>query len=300
MNNGNMLDNRSMDYLLEKTLKEISPDLHTRYKDTVFATQNILSRYKLLFPEYTDHTEFHTLTIIDSCNRLIGEEQIKKLNADEIYILLEACFFHDIGMGISEKDFLEFKDHFDEDEFFKNNPNATRADFIRVYHNEFSALFLDKYCDLFDIPSKEHLFAIKQTVRGHRKTDLFDEKEYPAEYELPNGNKACLPYLAALIRLSDEVDVVATRNPLVLYDIDVLTDEVQVRENKKLYAVKSMIMSEEAFDSFYETDEKEIEESILQMVDKMQNTLDYCRKVVDERTEFVISQKRINLYRMSD
>jgi hypothetical protein len=93
---------------------------------------------------------------------------------------------------------------------------------------------------------------------------------------------------------------VATRNPLVLYDIDVLTDEVQVRENKKLYAVKSMIMFEEAFDLFYETDEKDIEESILQMVDKMQKTLDYCRKVVDERTDYIVTQKRINLHRMSD
>ena len=50
------------------------------------------------------------MTVIDSCNRLIGEEQIQKLNADELYILLMASYLHDVGMGISEKDYEEFKD----------------------------------------------------------------------------------------------------------------------------------------------------------------------------------------------
>ena len=294
----NMIEDESMDYLLERTLNSLNGNLHTLYKDTVFATQKILSRYRQIFPEYTDHSEFHSLTVIDSCNRLIGKSQIKKLNEDEIYILLVSCYFHDIGMGISEQDYEEIKERFDEKGFFEKNPNATKADFVRNYHNELSAVFLDKYRDLFEIPSDEHLFAIKQTVRGHRKTDLFNEEQYPEALKLPNGNTVCLPYLAALIRLADEVDVVATRNPMVLFDITQLTDAHQLVENKKVEAVKSMKMSRNCFDLFYDTDEKEIEDALFKMVDKMQSTLDYCRDVVEKRTPFTITQKRIRIHKI--
>ena len=53
-----------------------------------------------------------------------------------------------------------------------------------------------------------------------------DESEYPAALRVPDGNTVCLPYLAALIRLADEIDVAAARNPTLLYDIESLTDAV--------------------------------------------------------------------------
>ncbi len=286
------------EYLLEKRLRKLSPELHSRFRDTVFSTQNILSNYRLLFPEYTDHSEFHSMTVIASCNRLIGKDQIEKLNADEIYILLVGCYLHDSGMGISEKDFEEFEAKVDHEAFTSQNPNADRADFVRTYHNEFSGLFVEKYAGLFDFPSEEHLFAIKQIVRGHRKTDLFDEKEYPSAHKLPNGNTVCLPYLSALIRLADEIDVVATRNPIVLYDITTLTDEVQIMENRKLAAIKSMKMTNDAFILSCETDDEAVYQSVVKAVDKMQKTLDYCREVVEQRTPFKIRQKNVILKRI--
>ena len=285
------------DYLLERTLHAKDKNLHTIFRDTVFATQNILNRFELLFPEYTDHSELHSMTVIDSCNRLIGRNQIDMLNADEIYTLLTACYLHDVGMGVSEKDFDEFKVKLGNDEFFASHPGATKADFVRTYHNEFSGLFLDKYYNLFDIPSKEHLFAIKQIVRGHRKTDLYDEKEYPADFKVPNGNTICLPYLAALLRLADEVDVVASRNPLILYDIDILTDEVEIVENKKLQAIKSMRMTRNAYVFTYKTYDDNINKELIEMIGKMQKTLDYCRDVAEKRTPFSISQEKITLRR---
>ena len=253
----------------------------------------ILSKYKLIFPTFTDHTELHSMTVVDSCGRIIGVEQVKKLNADEIYILLAACYFHDVGMGVSDKDYDEFAAKLEERDFFAMHPGATKAEFIRTYHHEFSGLFIEKYADLFDIPTPEHLFAIKQVSRGHRKTDLYDERSYPTDYKLPNGNTVCLPYLAALIRLADEIDVVATRNPLVLYDIGDISDEIELRENKKLMAVRSMYMTESAFVLSYQTDDKGIVKAIDEMVVKMQQTLDYCRDVVHKRTDFTISQNRV-------
>ncbi len=41
-------------FLLERRLKEISPDLHQRFSDTVFALQQILSNYKLHLSEQNE------------------------------------------------------------------------------------------------------------------------------------------------------------------------------------------------------------------------------------------------------
>ena len=75
------------DFILERRLKELDSNLHARFTNTVFALQQILSNYQLIFPNFTDHTELHTLNIIEFCNNLIAE-QIDKLNADEIYCIL--------------------------------------------------------------------------------------------------------------------------------------------------------------------------------------------------------------------
>ncbi len=294
----NELMNQETDYLLEKTLKELNEDLHQRFRNTVFATQKILTRYRQLFPEYTDHSELHSMTVIDSCNRLIGSSQIDKLNADEIYILLVAIYFHDVGMGVSDKDYDEFAEKLGEKDFYAAHPDAGKVDFVRTYHNELSGLFVEKYADLFDIPSKQHLFAIKQIVRGHRKTDLYSESEYPARLELPNGNTVCLPYLAALIRISDEIDVVATRNPLVMYDIETLTDEIEIVENRKLESIRSMRMTGNAFILSCKTNDENIFTEVQSMVVKMQKTLDYCRDVTSKRSEFEIRQSKVILKRI--
>ena len=95
------------DYALERRLRKLDPALHRRFTDAVFALQHILSNYQLLFPQFTDHTELHSLNVIDFCNRLIGD-QIDIMSADEVYTLLLGCYFHDTGMGISEKDYIAF------------------------------------------------------------------------------------------------------------------------------------------------------------------------------------------------
>ena len=118
---------------------------------------------------------------------------------------------------------------------------------------------------------------------------------YPLEHRVPDGNNICLPYLAALIRLADEVDVAAARNPVLLYDIEALTDEIEIVENKKVLAVRSLQMSESAFTLIVSTPEEDILEEIRKMVGKMQRTLDCCRAAVNGRTPYVITQEKVLL-----
>ena len=51
---------------MERRLKLLDPEVHRRFTDGVFALQYNLSNYKLIFPEYSDHTNLHSMTVIDS------------------------------------------------------------------------------------------------------------------------------------------------------------------------------------------------------------------------------------------
>ena len=95
------------EYLTEKRLRVLDPQLHSQYKNCVVASNQMLSQYQSTFPEYTDHSTLHTLEIVDTCNALIGD-QIDRLTPDDLYVLLMGALFHDVGMGISEKDFNAF------------------------------------------------------------------------------------------------------------------------------------------------------------------------------------------------
>ena len=216
----------SNDFALERRLSELDKDLHQRLVDTVFALQHILSNYQLIFPDFTDHTELHSLNIIEFCNELIGD-QIDKLNADEIYSLLLGCYFHDTGMGISKKDFDIFSKQIDFGDYFETHYRNNYPEIVRNFHNEYSGLFIRKYAQFFDFPTESHLFAVMQISRGHRKTDLFNEEQYPNDLSIPNsGNKICVSYLAALVRLADEIDVTAARNSHMIYDLSKITKEI--------------------------------------------------------------------------
>lgn len=284
----------SNSFALEFRLHELDPDLHKRFTDCVFVLQKILSNYKLLFPEYTDHSEIHAITVIEFCNTLIGN-QLSRLNKNEIYVLLSGCYFHDTGMGITEKDFAAFSREIDFGDYFETHPNASAAEQIRDFHNEYSGLFIRKYAELFEFPSEAHLEAVIQISRGHRKTNLKDESAYPLELPTPDGDTICLPYLAALLRLADEIDVTAARSSKLLYDLEAITDEHQLFEHKRHRAVRDLIISEDAFTLMIDDSDPVICEMIKRMAVKMQQTLDTCRDAVNGRTPFEITQRQIVL-----
>lgn len=282
------------DYAMERRLRELSPALHKRFTESVFGLQHILSNYLLIFPTFTDHTALHSLNVIDFCNRIIGS-RLESLNADEIYTLLMGCYFHDTGMGISRKDYEEFSKKIDFGDYFETHSGDKISDVIRDFHNEFSGLFLKKYAPMFDIYSDEHLRAIIQISRGHRKTDLNDEDEYPIALPVPGGNTICFPYLSALIRLADEIDVAAGRNLSFLYDLDSLTDQKDIIEFGKHEAIKEVRVLEDRFVLIIDTDDDFVLNNIKKMAGKMQKTLDECRCAVIGRTPYVITQKTIEL-----
>ena len=108
-------------------------------------------------------------------------------------------------------------------------------------------------------------------------------------------NACWAAYLAALIRLADEIDVAAARNPILLYDIETLTDAVEIIENKKVKAVRELLVSEDEFVLRVDRTDAEILGQIRKMVGKMQKTLDNCREAVRQRSPYVITQQRVRI-----
>ena len=283
------------DYLIETRLKELSPELHQQVIDTIVTLPRILSLYKNNFPEYTDHTDLHVLTVINYCNLLIGEN-VQCLNADELYVLLMSCYLHDVGMGVRPEEFKRYCEKIDFGDYFDTHDREDVSGTIREFHSELSGYFVEKHLvQLLDAPSEAHVYAIAQTCRGHRRTDLFDEEEFPQSIQLDNGNSICLPYLAAILRLADEMDVTSDRNPEILYDISLIEDERQVFEHKKHRAIKALDVERDALVLHVETSDQEVKRGVLEVADKLQKTLDYCVEVVHKRTPYEITQRQVIL-----
>ena len=112
---------------------------------------------------------------------------------------------------------------------------------------------------------------------------------------MPDGNTICLPYLAALVRLADEIDVTAARNPRLLYDVDSLNEERDILEHRKHLAVRDLEITGDAFTVLIDDADPRITERIYQTADKMQQTLDDCRAAVEGRTPFTITQREVRV-----
>lgn len=279
-------------FLCEYKLKKESPKLHKIFSNSVFCLQQMLTKYKNIFPTYTDHTALHSMEVIDFCNSLIAQN-IEKMNVDEIYVLLMAGYLHDSGMGITMSDYESFKEHINFGNYFETHSTENIPDIIRDFHQEFSGEYIKKYADFFEIPSKEHVFSIVQVSRGHRKINLWDKNEYPDNFQVPNGNNICLPYLAALVRLADELDIAADRNLQFMYDIDQIDNEYSKMEFRKHLAIKKLIISEDTFTMLVDTTDEEVYKGVLKLREKLNQTLQECKEVVEKRTPYNISQSEI-------
>lgn len=275
------------EFLCERRLNECDPALHTLYRSSVFAMDMLLANYKSVFPFFTNHTFEHSAQVIRYCNLLAGAEIVRQLSADELYILLMGASLHDIGMGISEADFRALKDGVPGlDEGMRARPGASVPALTRAFHQEFGAAFVRKHQALFEIPTPGHLYGICQLIRGHRKMDLLDPREF-ADFRLPGGAPVRLPYLAALLKLADELDVAADRNLLFDYGAP---DANWSPEQAMCYRCHEAIRRLEAADGalllYYHTADASVETEILRIRDKVLRTFGEYAAVVRERTDF--------------
>jgi len=280
------------DFLLETRLKNEAPDLHRQMKDGVQVLQRLLESFFTWFPDFTDHSTLHSMSVLDFCNKLLGE-QVEALTLPECYALAMACYLHDVGMGVSRDNFEAFTREIDLEGYREKHPEVSTAKIIRDFHNEYSGLFIRKYADLFDIPSEDMLFAIIQLSRGHRKTDLYDEEAYP-DLETPDG-VIRTAFLSAVLRLADEIDVGFDRNPELLFDTSKLTKQVDIDAFGTHESIRAVDVTEDRIILRVKPKEPRFVPLIEELAGKIQETLDYCKDVAEKRSDLRITQRLVEI-----
>ena len=288
----------SVDFMIERRLRDLSPELHQSVIDFTFTLRGMLDRFRPRFPEFTDHSILHSLDVLDYSNYIIGEEQINQLSPAECYVLIMACYLHDIGMGVGEKDYEAFSRQIDFGNYFDTHDRSDTSSVVRAFHHEFSGCLIRKNAKVLEIPSEDLVFAIIQASRGHRKTDLFDPGEYP-EMQTEYG-VIRLPYVSAVIRLADEIDVGANRNSELLFDTSTLTIKRQIEAFGTHESILRVDVTRDKIILVVKPKSPEYVPLIETLNGKIQETLDYCRRAAQERSNLRITQIRSEIEKIYD
>lgn len=277
------------DFMLERTLKETNSDLAYRYACCMSLFEQLLKKFLTTFPTFTDHSLLHSLSVTNITNQLL-RENIHQLNASEIYIYLMSAALHDAGMGIPAKDLDAFIDAAGIRACVYEHPGMSGPALIRKFHHDFSAAFIRKYWPLLEIPSERYADAIAEVSRGHRKTDLLDEKLYPATFDLGDGSTANLAALAAVLRIADELDIASDRNPDLLYDTESMEgmSEKDVFEFSRHDAIRSVFFAAHGILIHAETDDDDIAQGVIDCIRAVKETMSCCTAVLKKRSSIQI------------
>jgi len=281
-----------IDYSCEEKLMKLNPQLHKRYCDSLFASIRVLESYRGIFPDYTDHSYLHTLNVLNYCNQLI-DDNIGMMNCGEIYTLMMGAALHDSGMGVSENDYGEFISDPRFGEYMTENKDAPPQQIIRDLHHELSGCFIKKYNRIFEIPD-EFVFPIIQTARGHRRTDLMDEEEYPQKYRIGEYT-LCLPYLAAIIRLADELDISAERNVRLDRSISEIQNAYSLSVWRLHGKIKDIVLTGNKCIVFVKKGSLSAGEvtEFSSWVSKLRRVFNYTSSVVRQRTPYKMPKRSV-------
>lgn len=282
------------DFALTAALKEADQKLYQRYLDGAGAAAVMLERYKAIFPDFTDHSCIHSIRIMELAARLAGN-QLYRLGGGGLYVLLTGILFHDLGMGISGEDLKELAPLVCAQEWAACRGPEDEADLIRRHHHEFSARLMEKYADFLEI-QKEYLWAAGQAARGHRKTDLMDPGEYPADLVI-RGERICLPLIAGLIRLADELDLCCERSGFLGRAGRAVNDPYSRLVWRTHGTVKRLDIQAEEFVIVEEGADEETHRELQKWAGKLQAVSDEVWMAVEQRTAFFLPKRGVRIMR---
>lgn len=239
----------------------------------------VLNQYLTNFPEFTDHSFSHSKRVLNFASYLL-EGNIEKLNDDEIYILVMACYLHDIGMSPSKIIQAEIRKS-DEFKSLKKSQNMNLNDYVRSIHHSLSYDYVteQKHWKSLLIPNERYATAIALVSKGHRKEDLMDYSEYAPKYTVKSGlDFVCIPFLAVVLRMADELDITNDRVPDLLFDEYLPENKISKKEwekHRNNYCVnfdenKIIITANCSKDSY---------EAVSRHVKKIKESLEYVNKV---------------------
>lgn len=198
---------------LKRRLGRLSPELGAHLEIISKKISAIFSNQRQ--EDFTDHKpDGHSERIIrilnDLCSEMM-EMKDKKLNVQEIFVLLASAYVHDVGMQYGKDSTLTLMD-------VRERHHLLSEEMIRG-----SIQKPTEYPDL-GIP-KEYVDQIAKVSRGHRKTNLYTDEYNPIFWK---GEQIRLRLLAALLSLADDLDITSRRVSMQNLMIRVVPQESRV------------------------------------------------------------------------
>ncbi|KAA0938967.1 histidine kinase [Psychrobacter sp. ANT_H59] len=123
------------------------------------------------YPHFSSHNESHSQQILVNIERLLGSN-IDKLTATDTWLILEAAYWHDIGMLFNAdevRDVIEnehFKDYVEE---LANNNVQDLHEFAKVWHNDGWEAALVHYDNPYKGVEKYRQMVAEWYRKGHAK-----------------------------------------------------------------------------------------------------------------------------------
>lgn len=152
---------------------------------------------------------------------------------------------------------------------------------MRDIHHTLSKKFILEEWKALKIPSEEYAEAIALVSEGHRIVDIGNPDIYKPKFTVKSGRSfVCLPYLAAVLRISDELDITNIRTPSLLTKYYMPDNEKSILEWDKHIANTKMFITE----NYVEFDVKCSNYSMLaaleEQFNKIATVINYCQKVI--------------------
>ncbi|HET7541874.1 MAG TPA: ATP-binding protein [Polyangiaceae bacterium] len=274
--------------------------------------------------EFTLHDGDHLFRVLMLMERLLSQEQIQELTTPELTLLILSAFFHDIGMAAEERDVLSWRKTWDIAPAFVDDRDRNEHDGFKRYcaarPDQTSRIetFLLQGLQSATDTAKNYLIAdyirathaerarsiIKADWLGkirYRDTDLtvefasvcFSHNE-DAVVVLDLDRKmlcgpevyACLPLVAAILRLADILDFDAKRTPTVLFSHLFVRHPVSLREWNKHRAIEAWAISPSTIQFHAKCSHPAIEHSIHSFCDLIDRELSTCNNIFSSLNEF--------------
>ncbi len=197
-----------------KLYKRLNRDQKKTVSKILESVADIFDYIKIEFPEFTPHGIRHVFSTIGNAERLLVKLLPPKksgISKDEAFVLILASIIHDIGMApdsILNPEITTGNDESQENEELSQDNEKLSKDYRnelrKTHHIRSEAFVLDS--PLFKDIEYSRRKAIALIAKGHRQTLLTGP-----EYTDGSTGFSNLPFLAAILRLADELEITYER-----------------------------------------------------------------------------------------
>lgn len=283
--------------LLEtKTAGKKSHVFYTQWQVAKDYIPQVLSAISQVFPHYSLHDRTHSETIIYNIGRIVGLKNLEKMSAIDLWMILSAAFYHDIGMFVyseekvnifQNKDFVELikkcqletsshlheyalcfdikedKIHYKDDILDAKNYDAAMfllAEYVRGKHSERTqeSICSNMPAKLPGNPIPQRIIEVLGSI-CYVHTHSFDKVMELPFCEAGIDHEDCHPrYIACLLRLGDLLDIDNNRFSEVLLQTLPSIPIDTIWHNKKHISVKHLQINETKIEAIAECEDYDI------------------------------------------